>query len=208
MPTPAAPAGDTPKWGQWLPLLTGTAWQHGPSPLDRVRRQRPRAITVLLILLLAGCADRQRRQAEQDRLKAQQLQHTRCLQTRRALLPLLAAWDRDDARLMRLRAEVYVPTAPPTPLDPEEQRRLTINDQDVEQEAYQQVYAAWQELNDQRRRAWLAEWNQRLEGAVRDRAVRAQALRRVAPSLVTATDPAQLRAAERARLLQCGAPTR
>ena len=75
-------------------------------------------------------------------------------------------------------------------------------------EAYQQAYAAWQELNDQRRRAWRAEWNQRLEGAVRDRAVRAQALRRVAPSLVTATDPAQLRAAERARLLQCGAPTR
>ena len=188
-------------------LLACSAWQHGARTLDRVRRQRPRAIAVLLTLLLASCSAREARRADQERLKVQQ-QQERCRHDRRTLPPLLAAFARSEEQLAQVRAEVYSPSAPPPPLDADEQRRLAIYDQEVEQEQYAQAVAVWQEREWQRRSAWRAGHSARLDQATRQRNARAAALRQQAPSLLTKSDPPRLIAVERDRLLSCGASAR
>ena len=190
--------------GAVVPLGADATWQHGLSTMDRVRRQRPRAIPLLLILILAGCSDQAAQRRQQQRLRVEQQRQERCRHDRRSLPPLLAALARSEDQWAWVRAEVYVPTPAPPPLDPDEQRRLAIYDQEVEQDHYQQAYAAWQEREWQRRAAWRSDHLARLDEAVRQRSARAAALRRVAPSLLTASDPPRLNTVERDRRLRCG----
>lgn len=200
--------GRYPQMGAVAALLACSAWQHGSRTLDRVRRQRPRAIAVLLTLLLASCSAREARRADQERLKAAKQQQERCRHDRRTLPPLLAAFARSEEQLAKVRAEVYSPSAAPPPLDADEQRRLAIYDQEVEQEQYAQAVAVWQEREWQRRSAWRAGHSARLDQAMRQRNARAAALRQQAPSLLTQSDPPRLIPVERDRRLSCGASAR
>ena len=99
--------------------------------------RRPLAFLLLLVTLLAGCrgpdyreVQKKRAAAEQQRRQAQLL----CQQTRQALPPLLAGFSRSRDRLASIESEAYVPSPAPAPLDPEEQRRLAVYDQEIEQE--------------------------------------------------------------------------
>lgn len=169
---------------------------------------RPLAIVVLLATLVAGCSRRDDRQLQQQRAAAELQRRQaleRCQRDRRQLPPLVAAFFSSRERLVAIEAEAYLPGAPPTPLDPDEQRRLATYDQEIEQEQYDQVRAAWEEQEQQRRAAWRRERSARLEQARSRDAAAVAALRRAYPALLTAADPPQLLAAQRDRLLACGA---
>ena len=142
----------------------------GCSACKCVRRRRPLAITVLLMLLVSGCSGRDPRELERQRAEKaqQQLAHQRCERDHRLLPPLLAALSRAEERVAAIAAEGYVPSPGPKPLDPSEQERLAVYDQEVEQEQYNQALAAWQEREQQRQSLWRRDRRGRLADA-RDR---------------------------------------
>ena len=169
--------------------------------------RRPLAFLVLLVTLLAGCRGPDDREIQQKRAAAEQQRRQAqllCQQTRQALPPLLAGFSRSGDRLASIESEAYVPSPAPAPLDPEEQRRLAVYDQEIEQEQYDQAQAAWQERESQRRAVWRRDRAARLAVARRQHAAAVAALRRAYPSLLTSSDAPRLIAAERERLLACG----
>lgn len=107
----------------------------------------------------------------------------RCGQELAALPRLQDALQRSEQRRLRLEQEVYRPAPAPTPLDPDEQRRLAIYDQEVEQEQYNQALARWQELEVQRQALWQRQRRERLDAARQARVTAVAALRRHQASL-------------------------
>ena len=179
-----------------------------PVPLQKAT---PLALVVLLACGVGGCGrtpdprlEEQKAAAEQQRLR----QQAQCRQDQQQLPPLIDSFRRSEERVAAIEAEGYVPSAPPAPLDPDEQRRLAVYDQEIEQEQYDQAYAAWQERDDQRRAAWRSERRERLALARERRAAAAAALQDRAPALLRNTDPPQLNQAELERRLACGASPR
>jgi hypothetical protein len=190
-------------------------WQHAFSDPVDVSRSRPAAILkatpVGLVLLLAAglsaCGWFPDRRLEQQKAAAEQQrrrQEAECRRDRQRLQPLIAAFRRSEERVAALEAEAYVPTAAPAPLDPNEQRRLAIYDQEIEQQQYDEAYAAWQNREAQRRGTWQRERQERLAQAAQQRTAAAAALRAEAPALLSATDPPQLHQADAQRRLTCG----
>jgi hypothetical protein len=169
--------------------------------------RRPLAIVVLVATLLASCSRRDERQLQQQRAAEQQRRQlqAQCQRDRRQLPPLLEAFTASRARVAAIEAEAYAASAPPAPLDPDEQRRLAIYDQEIEQEQYDQRRAAWEEQEQQRRASWQRERAARLEAARSQAAAAAAALRRAYPDMLTSSDPPQLLAAPRDRRLTCAA---
>ena len=167
-----------------------------------------------LLLLAAGLASCSRSpdpRLQQQKLAAEQQRRQRvaqCQRDRDLLPPLIEAFNRSEERVAAIEAEVYAPSAPPAPLDPDEQRRLAIYDQEIEQEQYEQAKAAWQEREDQRRAAWRSERRERLAAARERRAEASAALQAKAPGLLSAADPPQLDQAEARRRIACGAKPR
>ena len=182
----------------------------GCSACKCVRRRRPLAITVLLMLLVSGCSGRDPRELERQRAeKAQQeLTRQRCARDRRVLPPLLAALSNAEERVAAIAAEGYVPSPGPKPLDPSEQERLAVYDQEVEQEQYNQALAAWQEREQQRESLWRRDRRGRLADARDRRDAAAADLQRLYPSLLDPGPPPRLRGSERDRLLACGTGAR
>jgi len=191
--------------------------------LVRVSRSRPPAIPVLLqtatrlvlaVLMacgLTGCVRFQDQRLQQQKAAAEQLRRRQLAQCRldqQQLPPLIDAFRRSDERVAAIEDEGYVPSSPPAPLDPDEQRRLAVYDQEIEQEKYDQSYAAWQEREAQRRAAWRSDRRARLAQARERRAEAASAVRAQVPALVSASDPPQLNRAEVQRRLSCGAKPR
>jgi hypothetical protein len=146
-------------------------------------RQRRLMGALVVLSLLAGCqwgpTEAQRRQAaERQRALAQ------CQRHQAALPQLLARFETDRQGVLALKADIYAASPPPRPLDPEEQSRLTIYDQQSEQEQYDQALALWQEREQRRRAAWEARQTRRLqeaEGAFRRTAA---VIRQVSPDLL------------------------
>ena len=191
--------------------------------LVRVSRSRPPAIPVLLqtatrlvlaVLMacgLTGCVRFQDQRLEQQKAAAEQLRRRQLAQCRldqQQLPPLIDAFRRSEERAAAIEDEGYVPSSPPAPLDPDEQRRLAVYDQEIEQEQFDQSYAAWQEREAQRRAAWRSDRRARLAEARERRADAASAVRAKLPALVSASDPPQLNQAEVQRRLSCGAKPR
>jgi len=191
----------------------------GRAPVSRSRRVAIRAAStwaaplLLVVLLSAGLAscsripDRRQEQlraAEQQRLKRE----AQCRSDRQRLLPLVEAVQRSQDRVAAIEAQAYGPTAPPAPLDPQEQRRLAIYDQEIEQEQYDQAYAAWQAQEADRRALWSSERRERLRQAREQRAAAVAALQAQAPALLRATTPPELNQPELQRRLSCGAAPR
>ncbi len=144
-----------------------------------MRRRFPLAIAVLLITLLtAGACSRVPTDSSTDERESRrrlELQR-RCRQQREALPALQAAVQRLEQELVRVEREVYVPAPAPAPLDPEEQRRLTIYDQEVEQEQYDRARGLWQEREAQREALWQRRHRARLDTARQARSTAIAAL--------------------------------
>ena len=158
----------------------------GPRAPDRVRRHSPLAIAVLLITLLtSGACTRVATDpaAEQREARRRHELQRRCQRQRDALPALRASVQRRTQELLRLEADVYVPAPAPAPLDPEEQRRLAIYDQEVEQEQYDQAHALWQERELQRQALWQQRRRDRLQVARQARAAAVAALQSQQASL-------------------------
>lgn len=177
-------------------------------------RVTPRVTRLLLALLVsAGVSSCARspdpRQAQQRAAELQRRnQQIRCRRDREQLPPLVEGLRRTESKVAAIEAQAYVPSAAPAPLDPEEQRRLAIYDQEIEQEQYDQAYAAWQDREAQRRAAWRSDRRERLSRAREQRAAAAAALQAQAPDLLRATDPPQLDQDVLQRRLSCGAVPR
>lgn len=170
-------------------------------------RAMPLVPLLLVAVGLISCGRSPDRRLEQQQLAAEQQrrrQQAECRLDRDQLPPLVEALRRRDARIAAIEAETYQPSAAPAPLDPDEQRRLAIYDQEIEQEQYDQAHAMWQEREADRRAAWRRDRRERFSAARVQRAAAVAALRARAPSLLTAADPPQLNQPELQRRLSCG----
>lgn len=189
-------------------------------PVSRARPAAIRALRagatplVLAALLLPGlisCGPSRDLRSEQRQRAAEQRRRalaSQCRRDRALLPPLIEALRGREQELAALEAETYRPSAGPPPLDPDEQRRLAVYDQEIEQEQYDQALAAWQERESRRRAAWREEHRQRLAEARERRAAAVAALQARGPGLLSAADPPQLNQAELKRRLSCGAEPR
>jgi len=171
-----------------------------------VMRQRPLLGALVVLALLAGAQmGCQRRPTEAERRQLAQRQQAvgQCLRYRSALPQRLEAFTAKRQALLELQAETYRPTPGPKPLDPEEQSRLTIYDQQSEQEQYDQALASWQEREQGRRAAWAARQRALLQVAEANVDRAAAALRQVSPALLDDGAMPATRPEEVARYLSC-----
>jgi hypothetical protein len=86
--------------------------------------------------------------------------------------------------LASVRQTVYRPSPGPKPLDPEEQRRLTIYDQQTEQDLYEQAVDAWRQQEAERRERWERAQAEKEAAAGEALKAAASALRQVHPELL------------------------
>ena len=70
--------------------------------------------------------EQQQAAAEQQRRRFQ----VQCRLDRQRLQPLIDSFRRSQQRVVAIEAEGYLPSAAPAPLDPDEQRRLAVYDQE------------------------------------------------------------------------------
>lgn len=150
-------------------------------------RQRRLLGALVMLALLAGAQAGCRRvpsEAERRQMAEQQQALEQCRRYRSALPHRLEQFTATRQALQELQAESYRPTPGPKPLDPEEQSRLTIYDQQSEQEQYDQALASWQEREQGRRAAWQWRHRQRLQAAEQGFSAAAAALRQVSPALL------------------------
>jgi len=166
----------------------------------------PMLLVGCLVGLLSACgggqSDRSKEIQRQQRAR-QQERLARCEQQRNTLSPLVQSFQQRRARLLAINAEVYSSSPGPRPLDPEEQRRLAIYDQEIEQEQYQQALAAWEAREAERSMAWRSEHAARRDEAAAALASAAKRLRAIAPSVVSGSTPPALRSGALKQLLSC-----
>jgi hypothetical protein len=173
-----------------------------------VRRRHPLAAAALLVLVLGGCGGAQRLEQSAARrqvaLQRQAQERQRCRRHWQQLEPRLARFQEQRERLATLEAEAYLPgPGRPPALDPEEQRRLALYDQEIEQEHYQQALEAWREQEHRRRARWAERQAVRMEQARDALEAAASALRSLEPDLLDTAAPPGLNAALLTRLQRC-----
>jgi len=171
-----------------------------------VMPQRRLLGALVVLALLAGAQPGCRRSpSEAERRQAAERQRAleSCRRYRGDLPQRLQRFTAERQALLALRAETYRPIPGPKPLDPEEQSRLTIYDQQSEQEQYDQVLAAWQEREQLRRAAWAVRQRERLRSAEASFGRAAAALRQVSPALLDDGAMPATRPEEVARYLSC-----
>lgn len=145
-------------------------------------RSRQLLAALLMVLALAGCGGRgpspaeRQRQARQAQLERDLLQ---CRRHQRAFPGLLQRFQQAQQRVQAADRWAYVPLPAPPPLDPNEQSRLAIYDQESEEEAYNQALATWQQQDQWRRDRFAAERQARLRVARADLEAAAQPLRQL-----------------------------
>jgi len=171
-----------------------------------VRMPHPRlGAAVLVLLLLAGCSGPASKNAPQQDSEAQRQALVQCRRYRESLPPLVERYRETESRLKALEEESFTSALAPLPLDPEEQRLLTIYDQQTEQEQYEQAVAEWRRSEAKRRLVWQEALQQRQEAAVTERDQLADQLRTIHPALLTKAKPPSLDAKELERFLACSA---
>jgi len=169
--------------------------------------RQPRLLGALVVLaLLAGAQPGCRRSpSEAQRRQAVERQQAleRCRRYRGDLPQRLQRFTAERQALLALQAEAYRQSPGPKSLDPDEQSRLTIYDQQSEQEQYDQALSAWQEREQLRRAAWAVRQRERLHSAEASFGRAAAALRQVSPALLDGAAVPATRPEEVARYRSC-----
>ena len=154
-----------------------------------LRRSTHLLLTSFLAAALASCgSDPRQRQAElarQQQLARQRQELAQCRRSQARLPAELAQFRQRAQALAVIDAEQYWPSPAPKPLDPDEQRRLAIYDQEVEQEQYDQAVAAWEVAEAERSARWRRRQASRRAEAAAALASSAEQLRAVSPRLLS-----------------------
>lgn len=146
--------------------------------------RRFRLLALLAVVVVTGCRSTAPSPQERERLAEQQRLLSLCTRNQQRLPGLLERFDAAQSRLASLRQTVYTPSPGPKPLDPEEQRRLTIYDQQTEQDLYEQAVDAWRQEEAERRERWERAQAEKVAAAGEALKVAASALRQVHPELL------------------------
>ena len=126
-----------------------------------------------------------------------------CLRVQPRLPAALQRFNSAQQELVAVRTATYLPSAPPKPLDPEEQRRLTIYDQQTEQDLYEQSVETWRRAEADRRDRWERQQSQRDRNAADAFNAAAQSLQQLHPELLRVGSPPQLNNEEVERFRTC-----
>lgn len=195
--------GATPHLGASLQIV-GFPCQSGPSPSPCVIRQH-RLLPLLAVVLLAGCGPDPSTVAERERRAEQQRLLELCQRQQQQLPALLTRFQAAERSLAAVQADTYAPTPPPRPLDPEEQRRLTIYDQQTEQDLYEQAVDAWRRTEAERRERWEREHRAKERTALDALNAAAAPLRQLHAELLQVGAPPRLNSVEVERFRDCRA---
>jgi hypothetical protein len=167
--------------------------------------RRHRLLPLLAVVLLAGCGPDPTTIAERERRAEQQRLLELCQRQRQKLPVLLARFEAAERSLAAVQEARYTPTPGPAPLDPEEQRRLTIYDQQIEQDLHEQAVDAWRRVEAERRERWEREHRVRKRAALDALNAAAVPLRQLHPELLQVGAPPRLNSAEVERFRECSA---
>jgi len=189
----------TPKWGH----PGAPTCQHVATVTASVTDPRRLLAALMLLAVLVACGRGGVSEADRQRQLQQRRDLAHCRAERPRLPQLLARFQASREELLGLRAELYRPSAGPKPLDPEEQSRLTLDDQQTEQEQHDEAMEAWREQERQRRAAWERQQAQRLAASEQRLAQAAAALRQMSPTLLQAGSSPQLNGAAVERYRSC-----
>lgn len=162
-------------------------------------------LPLLAVVLLAGCGPDPTTVAERERRAEQQRLLELCQRQRQKLPELLARFEAAETSLAAVQADTYTPTPGPRPLDPEEQRRLTIYDQQIEQDLHEQAVDAWRRAEAERRERWERAHRAQERSALDALNAAAAPLRQLHPELLQVGAPPRLNNAEVERFRQCSA---
>lgn len=174
-------------------------------------RQRRALALPLLVLLLAVAACRPARPpeptAEQKaaaaRAAQKRLNQQRCLRDRDSLRQQLSALRSTQAELARVKAEAYVPTPRPKPIDPAVEARFSLADQELDSLRHQEALANWQRAERQRYRDWKWGHTRQLQRLDERQTRQLAALKALNSNLFDPAAPGQLSQAAVARYSSC-----
>ena len=174
------------------------------------RQGRVLALPLLLLALVASACQPAKppeptaaQKAAAARAAQQRLDQQRCLRDRDTLRQQLNALRSTEVELARARAETYVPTPRPQPLDPALEARFSQADQELDSVRYQQALDSWQQAERQRYGAWTqrqSSQRQRLEERQRRQLTSLKALN---SSLFDPAKPEQLSQAAVTKYSSC-----
>jgi hypothetical protein len=176
--------------------------QTEPSPRVCVIR-RFRLLALLAVVCAAGCSSNAPSVQERERLAEQQRLLALCQTLQPRLPAALQRFETAQRQLAAVRQSTYQPTAPPKPLDQEEQRRLTIYDQQTEEDLHEQAVEAWRRVESDRRERWEAEHSAQERAASNAFNAAANSLQQLHPELVQAGSPPRLNREEVERFRSC-----
>jgi hypothetical protein len=165
--------------------------------------RRFRLLALLAVVCVAGCKPSGPSLQERERLAEQQRLLALCQRLQPRLPAALERFVLAQQELAAVRQSSYAPTAPPKPLDQEEQRRLTIYDQQTEEDLHEQAMEAWRLAESERRERWEAEHSAQERAAVEALNAAANSLQQLHPELLQAGSPPRLHRDEVERFSSC-----
>jgi hypothetical protein len=165
--------------------------------------RRFRLLALLAVVCVAGCKPSGPSLQERERLAEQQRLLALCQRLQPRLPSALERFVLAQQELAAVRQSSYAPTAPPKPLDPEEQRRLTIYDQQTEEDLHEQAMEAWRLAETDRRERWELEHTKQEQAAREAFHAAASSLQQLHPELLQAGTPPRLNLPEVDRFRAC-----
>ena len=184
-------ARENPCQSEWSPGLCVTC--------------RHRLLPLLAMVLLAGCGPDSTTVAERERRAEQQRLLELCQRQRQKPPELLARFEAAEMALAAVQADTYSSTPGPRPLDPDEHRRLTIYDQQIERDLYEEAVDAWRRGEAERWESWEREHRAQERAALDALNAAAAPLRQLHPELLQVGAPPRLNTAEVERFRRCSA---
>lgn len=165
--------------------------------------RRFRLLALLAVVCAAGCSSNAPTVQERERLAEQQRLLALCQTLQPRLPAALQRFERAQQQLAVVRQSTYQPTEPPKPLDQDEQRRLTIYDQQTEADLHEQAVEAWRRAESERRERWEAEHSAQERAAADAFNAATNALQQLHPELLQAGSPPRLNPNEVERFGTC-----
>jgi hypothetical protein len=148
---------------------------------------------------------RQRQKAARGPSAADRLEASvkRCRERQPTVSSLMVALRRAERNLADVKAEEFLPAAPPQAPDEAMLARFRREDQEFERERHEAELAAWRDREADRRSAWRASHRQRLERAQTELDRAARELRDMEPSLFTGPGSIEFDVAVARRVTLC-----